>query len=146
MQMHEHIRGGENMVLAALARAGLLETVKVKRASLLISHKRPTNFLKDEATGLYTIPDPESYKRVDDDELVWNQKTNVGIVQLHTQGYATGSILTNGFNYIALMKLPRIFCFNRNHVAVLLHHQHIVGLDATDDTFDFDSMTVLQPF
>ncbi len=43
-----------------------------------------------------------SYKNVDDDEVVHNQKTNVGIVQLHTQGYGTSGLLTNGFNYIAL--------------------------------------------
>lgn len=102
MQIQEHIRGGENAVLAALARAGLLETVRVKRASLLVSHKRPQDFLKDEVTGLYTIPDPRSYKKVDDDEMVFNQKTNVGIVQLHLQGYGKTGLATVGTNWIAL--------------------------------------------
>lgn len=49
----------------------MAEQVNLGRASALISHKRPYDF--DEKTGLYL------YKNVDDDELVWNVKTNGGI-------------------------------------------------------------------
>lgn len=102
MQVQERVRSGERFDAAALARVGLLENVRLGRAKLRVSHKRPTNFFKDLKTGLFTIPDPRSYKKVDDDEEVFNQKTNVGIVQLHLQGYGASGLATNGFEYIAL--------------------------------------------
>lgn len=36
------------------------------------------------------------------EEVIHNVITNVGRVQLHTQGYGTSGLLTNGFNYVAL--------------------------------------------
>jgi hypothetical protein len=50
----------------------------------------------DEKRGLWL------YRQEAEDEDVHNTLTNTGRVQLHTQCYATASILTNGFNYIAL--------------------------------------------
>lgn len=100
--MRESVGIDVEMALSVLARAGLLEKVHLERAQLRVSHRRPTDFEKDPITGLYTLPVLRSYKNVDDDEVVFNQKTNVGIVQLHTQGYGTSGLLTNGFNYIAL--------------------------------------------
>lgn len=92
----------EKTIMQLVARAGLTEKLRLGRAELRVSHKRPTDFERDPKTGLYTLPVLRSYKNVDDDEVVHNQKTNVGIVQLHTQGYGTSGLLTNGFNYIAL--------------------------------------------
>lgn len=80
----------------------LSDYITVGRASMLVTHRRPQDFTKDPITGLYTIPVARSYKMVDDSELVWNQKTNAGIDQLHLQGYGTTGLATNGFNYIAL--------------------------------------------
>lgn len=102
MRAQEIVRAGEAMSMGALAKLGLLEAVTVKRASLLTSHKRPSNWLRNPVSGLYNIPDPDSYRLVDDDELVWNQKTNVGIVQLHLQGYGTTGLATVGNRFIAL--------------------------------------------
>lgn len=72
---------------------GLNESVRLGRASALISHKRPYDF--DEKRGIYL------YKNVDPDELVWNVKTTAGIDFLFAQGYGT-SPGANGLNYIAL--------------------------------------------
>ncbi len=41
-------------------------------------------------------------RQVEEDEVAHNLVTNTGRVQLHTQGYGTTMLLTNGFNYIAL--------------------------------------------
>jgi hypothetical protein len=91
------------MTMISTARPAIFSaSLRLERASLLVSHKRPMNWLYNPITMKWDIPDPESYAAVDDDEVVWNQKTNVGIVQLHTQGYGTSGLLTNGFNYIAL--------------------------------------------
>lgn len=50
----------------------------------------------DEKRGLYV------YRPVDEDEEVHNLITDVGRVQIHTQAYGTGGLLTCGFNFIAL--------------------------------------------
>jgi hypothetical protein len=102
MKLVEPVKLDVEMALAVLAKAGLLEKIHLERAQLRVSHRRPQDFTKDPITGLYTVPVLRSYKNVDDDEVVLNQKTDVGIVQLHTQGYGTSGLLTNGFNYIAL--------------------------------------------
>jgi hypothetical protein len=80
-------------------RQHLLEELVLERASMRVSHKRPSNWIMLDDV---LVPDPDSYFKVDDDETVFNQKTNVGIVQLHLQGYGTSGLATNGFNWIAL--------------------------------------------
>jgi hypothetical protein len=70
------------------------ETVSLPRAKVRIHQERAYDF--NEKTGLYL------YKPVGEDEEAHNIITNTGRVQLHTQVYATGGILTNGFNWIGL--------------------------------------------
>jgi hypothetical protein len=72
----------------------IIERVPLPQARLLIHQERAYDF--DEKRGIYL------YKQVDDDEEAFNLLTNTGRVQLHTQCYATSSILTNGFNWIGL--------------------------------------------
>jgi hypothetical protein len=64
------------------------------KAAVRVHHEVAYDF--DEKRGLYV------YRQVDEDEVVYNLLTYVGRVQLHTQCYSTGSILTNGFNWIGL--------------------------------------------
>lgn len=81
------------------------EALGLGRASARIRHMRPTHFLK---RGDLWVPDPRSYKMVDDDEIArskvdwWNLITNAGRIQLHRQGYDVSGLAANGFNYIAL--------------------------------------------
>jgi len=98
--MNELVNTLERLGVGAAMRSAILEAVNLRRAEARVSHRRPGDWVK--GPGGLLVPDARSYANVDDDEVVWNQKTNVGIVQLHTQGYATSGILTNGFNYIAL--------------------------------------------
>lgn len=62
------------------------------RVCALVSHRRPYDF--DEKTGLWL------YKKVDDDDIVWNVNTTAGRDLIHSNVYGTSP--TNGFNYIAL--------------------------------------------
>src|SRR4051794_39061198 len=93
MNLKSILRAGAQLAVGAAARQGLLEGIKLGRASARISHKRPYDL--DEKTGLYL------YKEVDPDEVVWNVKTTAGIDFLFAQGYST-STGANGLNYIAL--------------------------------------------
>jgi hypothetical protein len=102
MNGRESVFAMDKLDIATLARLSLAEKVVVQRAELRVSHKRPTNWLFNPFSRKFDIPDPDSYKIVEDDEVVHNQKTDVGIVQLHTQGYGLSGLLTNGFNWIAL--------------------------------------------
>jgi hypothetical protein len=87
------------------------------RAELLIAHMSPKDWKWEvnPRTGLKELVPDYRWKEsqigpvvdldsaiLNHEELRFNQITNTGRVQLHTQCYATGSILTNGFNYIAL--------------------------------------------
>ena len=99
--MNFFVKTTEKMLVSFLAKHMLHEVIPNGRAALLIQHKRPQDLIKDKITGLF-MPDPRSYKMVDEPEVVFNQITNTGRVQLHTQGYATTGMLTNGFNYIGL--------------------------------------------
>lgn len=83
-------------------RLRLRERLPIGRARLRVAHQRPTHFLKDPVSGLYTRPDPRSYVDVDDPEEVWNLITNAGRDFLHTQGYGTSGLGANGLNYVAL--------------------------------------------
>lgn len=100
--MREIVRSVEKVLVGFVARHTLRDEIVLARASMLVKHARPQDFLKDKITGLFTIPDPRSYKMVDEPELVWNQKTNAGIDQLHLQGYGTAGLATVGFCYIGL--------------------------------------------
>lgn len=99
--MRETLLSTEGMSVATAVRSGLHEGAPIGRASMLVTHRRPSDFIKDTATGLF-VPDPRSYEVVDEPELVWNLITNVGRIFLHTQGYGTSGLGANGFNYIAL--------------------------------------------
>jgi hypothetical protein len=64
------------------------------KAAVRVHHEVAYDF--NEKNGLYV------YRQKDEDEVVYNLITYAGRVQLHTQCYATGSMLTNGFNWIGL--------------------------------------------
>jgi hypothetical protein len=72
----------------------LTENLGSGRASCTITHRRAYDF--DEKTGLWR------FKLVDDPETVWNLITNAGRDFLHSQGYNTSGLGSNGLNYIAL--------------------------------------------
>lgn len=99
--MQELVRLGERVLVDLLLKTRLSERVPIGRAKMRVTHRRPTDYMRDAKSGLL-VPDPRSYKLVDEPEEVWNLITNAGRIQLHTQGYGTTSLLTNGFNYIAL--------------------------------------------
>jgi len=99
--LKDFIRNAEKMAAAAFLKTGLQSHMPIGRASMLVTHKRPTDFIKDAATG-QMIPDPRSFKLVDEPELVYNLITNAGRDYLHLQGYQTTGLGTNGLNYIAL--------------------------------------------
>lgn len=101
MDMRELVRSAEKMAVSVLLRSPLKEFVPIGRAKMTVTHRRPTDFLKDSATGLF-VPDPRSFKMVDEPEVVWNLITNPGRIFLHTQGYGTAGLGGNGLNYIAL--------------------------------------------
>lgn len=69
------------------------------RASMTVKQMRPSNWLEVDGN---LMPDPDSYKPVGEPETVWNLITNVGRIFLHTQGYGTSGIGSNGLNFIAL--------------------------------------------
>jgi hypothetical protein len=72
----------------------LIQQISGPKARVRIHHE--VAYDRDDKTGLWL-------RRVEaEDELVENLILNAGRVQLHAQCYATGSILTNGFNYIGL--------------------------------------------
>lgn len=100
--MREILRTAEKMLVSALLRSPLKEHIPIGRAQMKVTHRRPTDFKKDVATGLFTIPDPRSFKMVDEPEVVWNLITNPGRIFLHKQGYDTTGLSANGLNYIAL--------------------------------------------
>ena len=99
--MREMIRSAEKMLAAVILRSPLKEFIPIGRASMKVQHKRPQDFIKDVATGLL-IPDPRSFKLVDEPEVVWNLITNSGRDFLHQQGYETTGLGANGLNYIGL--------------------------------------------
>lgn len=99
--MKESIHSAETVAMKATMRSVLAEAMVLGRASMLVKHQRPDNWIQDPASGLL-VPDLRSYKDVDPEELVWNVITDVGRVALHKQGYGTSGLLSNGFNYIAL--------------------------------------------
>lgn len=108
--MKEIVRSAEKMMASLLLKSPLKEFIPIGRASMKVTHRRPTDFLKDKknggflkdvATGLF-LPDPRSFKMVDEPEVVWNLITNAGRIFLHTQGYGTAGLGANGLNYIAL--------------------------------------------
>lgn len=79
----------------------LVDMMFIGRAKLWVNHMRPDNWIKDAVSGLL-VPDPRSYKVVDEPEEVLNLITNVGRVWMHTQCYATTGMGANGLNWIAL--------------------------------------------
>lgn len=94
-------------------RSQVHEALGKGRAAMLVTHMSPKDWKKNPTTGLlepdYRWKDSQTGPVIDPDsailnfeELKHNVITNTGRVQLHTQGYATASILTNGFNYIGL--------------------------------------------
>jgi|SRR6267154_925725 len=101
MDMRELVRSAEKMAASVLLRSPLKEFIPIGRAQMKITHRRPTDFLMDKATGLF-VPDPRSFKMVDEPEVVWNLITNPGRIFLHTQGYGTSGLGANGLNYVAL--------------------------------------------
>lgn len=90
----------EKAAAVAFLKSPLKDHVPIGRAKMVVTHRRPTNFLKD-SNGLF-VPDPASFKLVDEPEEVWNLITNAGRIFLHTQGYGTSGLGANGLNYIAL--------------------------------------------
>lgn len=108
--MNEIVKHKEVMAVVAHLESGLEENISIGRASMRITHRRPTDFKKDVATGLF-MPVSESLKIVDragvlvdkeETEEVWNLITNVGRIFLHKQGYDLSGLGSNGLNYIAL--------------------------------------------
>lgn len=108
--MKEILRTLEKMAATAFLRSPIKDFVPIGRASMQVTHRRPTDFKKDVATGFF-LPVPESFKIVDragvlvdkeETEEVWNLITNVGRIFLHKQGYDTTGLGANGLNYIAL--------------------------------------------
>ena len=99
--MREILRTAEKMFASALLRSPLKEFIPIGRASMMVTHRRPTDFTKDVTSGLL-IPDPRSFKMVDEPEVVWNLITNAGRIFLHKQGYDLSGLGANGLNYIAL--------------------------------------------
>lgn len=100
--MREILHTAEKMFAAVLLRSPLKDHIPIGRASMTVTHRRPSDFMKDVATGLFTIPNPRSFKLVDEPEMVWNLITNPGRIFLHKQGYDTTGLGANGLNYIAL--------------------------------------------
>lgn len=100
--LRDFVRSAEKMAASVLMKSSLKDFIPLGRASMLVTHRRPDNFLKDPETGLFTLPDPRSFKTVDEPELVWNLITNAGRDYLHLQGYGSTGLGTNGLNYIAL--------------------------------------------
>jgi hypothetical protein len=86
------LKSGATALVSVLQKNGLVDSLKLGRASMKVVHRRAYDF--DEKTGLFMYKD-------EDPELVWNVKTNAGIDFNHTQSYGT-SPAGNGLNYIAL--------------------------------------------
>jgi hypothetical protein len=91
------------------------------RAHGRVIHRRPLDF--DERRGLWVFHEPDPEERVSRpfdlrvvcEEIIegvrfgrlgaseaWNLITNAGRIFVHTQGYGTSSLGTNGLNWIAL--------------------------------------------
>lgn len=88
----------EKTLASVFMRSGLSQYVPIGRASMLVTHRRPTDMVKT-SEGLFV---PTDYRIVDEPELVWNLITNGGRDFLHLQGYGTSGLGSNGLNYIAL--------------------------------------------
>lgn len=108
--MNEIVPVKAEVSISAKMCSPLEEAVAIGRASMKITHRRPTDFMMDDETGLF-VPVPESFKIVDragvlcdkeETEEVWNLITNVGRIFLHKQGYDLSGLGANGLNYIAL--------------------------------------------
>lgn len=102
MDFQEKMKIVEEVLSGMGCKIRLEDLMYIGRAKARIDHRRPTNWLKDPVTGLYTTPDPDSYVVVDEPEEVWNVITNAGRVWMHKQCYDTSGLGTNGLNYIAL--------------------------------------------
>lgn len=109
----ETVRTSEILRAGQGRHVNIAERVGFGRAEILVGHMRPKDWKKNPRTGLlepdYRWKDSQIGPVVDLDsaellseEHKWNQITNTGRVQLHTQGYGASGLLTNGFEYIAL--------------------------------------------
>lgn len=114
MGFKEFIKYQERAITALFAKNELVENWGSGRASCTITHKRPREWVQDPKTGLL-VPqltpikrkfgpgaDFDPFDEIGETETVWNLITNVGRIQLHTAGYGTTGLPSNGFNYIAL--------------------------------------------
>lgn len=100
--LRDFVRSAEKVAAGVIMKSSLKDFIPIGRAQMEVTQRRASNFLKDPITGLYTIPDLKSYKIVDEPEVVWNLITNAGRDFLHSQGYNTTGLGTNGLNFIAL--------------------------------------------
>jgi hypothetical protein len=94
------LESDEHMAAALAAKNLLGDSIKLARASARIHQRRPTDFRRNDKTGLLE-PVSESYVDIGEPEIVYNVKTTVGIDFLFAQGYGS-SPGANGLNYIAL--------------------------------------------
>ena len=99
MNHNVFIRTAEKLKIAMRMLNLLGENVPGGRASALITHRRPMDFIKDKVTGLLV---PCDFRLVDEPELVWNVITNGGRDFIHAQAYSTASGVACGLNFIAL--------------------------------------------
>lgn len=99
--MREFLRSLESLGASLLMKTRLTQHVPIGRASMTVTHRRPTDFKIDAKTGIF-VPVLESFKMVDAPETVWNVITNSGRDFLHNQGYGTTGLGANGLNFIGL--------------------------------------------
>lgn len=99
MSMRETVTLGETASVGANMNSNLSETINLPRASALIQHRRPVEFVEDPVTGERI---PTRFETVGEDETVYNVITNAGRDYLHLQGYGTAGLGTNGLNFIGL--------------------------------------------
>lgn len=99
MHFRERVDISEEVNVRSHMGARFAEEVKLGRAKGIITHRRPTRFIRDPKTGL-SIPDPESYEILSREE-VFNLITNAGRDFYHAQCWGTAGV-ANGLNYIAL--------------------------------------------
>lgn len=88
------VRTAEKLAAGVVLKSGLREYLPLGRAAMTVTHHRLYDI--DEKKGIY------KYRMVDEPETVWNLITNAGRIFLHSQGYGTTSLASNGLNYIAL--------------------------------------------
>lgn len=100
MRLLDRLEMGAQAAAGLLAKTLLGDRIVLRRASALVAHRRPRDWVRDPRTGLL-VPDARSYVDVDEPELVWNVKTNAGIDFLHVQGYSA-SPGASGLRFIAL--------------------------------------------